>query len=178
MKKKELKQLAEILSDEILQKPVDFDFSQWYQAALDIIDCRLFKAPPSKVKRDPPKNILHLDFKNKGIEMVNLNSILHSPDIFSTIPSSAKGFVTPTIVYSLEQPISSKIFNFNKFNTTFNVEDFLKDETVLPCSCHNSKFIDVNHKHIVTGDLRIVENNKLRKLFCKGPKYRESKIID
>ena len=30
-----------------------------------------------------------------------------------------------------------------------------------------------HHKHIVTGDLRIIENSKIRKLLTKGPNYRE-----
>ena len=32
--------------------------------------------------------------------------------------------------------------------------------------------------HIVTGDTSIVQNNKLRKLLCKGPKYREPVSIN
>ena len=43
----------------------------------------------------------------------------------------------------------------------------------LPCHCTTSRFTDPNHGHIVTGDTRIAQNNKLRKLLCKGPKYRE-----
>ena len=30
-----------------------------------------------------------------------------------------------------------------------------------------------DRKHILTGNLQIIKNNKLRKLFSKGPKYRE-----
>ena len=48
----------------------------------------------------------------------------------------------------------------------------------LPCSCTPSSFTDPNHGHIVTGDLRIVQNNTLRKLLCKGPKYREPVSIN
>ena len=32
--------------------------------------------------------------------------------------------------------------------------------------------------NIITGDLRIIRNNKLRKLICKGPNYREPKTIN
>ena len=32
--------------------------------------------------------------------------------------------------------------------------------------------------HIVTGDTSIVQKNKLRKLLCKGPKYREPVSIN
>ena len=96
----------------------------------------------------------------------------------ASVPSTIKSFEIPTIVYTLDSPISSKIFNFNKFTTNFNVSEFVKDKTVLPCNCSSSSFTDKHHGHIVSGDLRIVQNNKLRKLFTRGPKYRESKQID
>jgi hypothetical protein len=48
----------------------------------------------------------------------------------------------------------------------------LKSKT-FPCNCKDSKFNDDHHKHIVTGDLRIIENKRLRNLLLKGPSYRE-----
>ena len=33
-------------------------------------------------------------------------------------------------------------------------------------------------KHIIIGDLKIIENEKLRKLLTKGPNYRESRNIN
>ena len=47
-----------------------------------------------------------------------------------------------------------------------------------PCECNNSPFADRHHKHIVIGDLRIIRNDVLRKLFIKEPKYREVKPIN
>ena len=34
------------------------------------------------------------------------------------------------------------------------------------------------HSHVITGDLRVIENAKLRELFAKGPKYREPNTIN
>jgi len=48
---------------------------------------------------------------------------------------------------------------------------FTTDST--PCECESSTFCDPHHKHIITGDLRLIENTKLRKLLTKGPNYRE-----
>ena len=50
---------------------------------------------------------------------------------------------------------------------------FLTNPDSLLCKCNNSPFADRHHKHIVTGDLRIIRNNVLRKIFIKGPRYRE-----
>ena len=41
------------------------------------------------------------------------------------------------------------------------------------CEFNHFPFIGPHHKHIVTGDLRIVENSKPQKLLFKGPNYRE-----
>ena len=45
------------------------------------------------------------------------------------------------------------------------------------CKCAGSGFIDKDHRHIVTGDLQIVGNNKLRKVFTKGPKHKKPTIF-
>ena len=46
------------------------------------------------------------------------------------------------------------------------------------CKCEHSEFCDPHHKHIITGDLRVVSNPKLRKLLTKGPNYREPKMLN
>ena len=48
----------------------------------------------------------------------------------------------------------------------------------LLCNCTTSPFTDPNHGHIVTEDINIAQNNKLRKLLYKGLKYRESVSIN
>ena len=45
------------------------------------------------------------------------------------------------------------------------------------CNCAGSDFTDKDHRHVVTGDLRNVGNNKLKKLFTKGSRYRENNNI-
>ena len=178
MKTTELKKLADKINDILLSSPIDFPFSQWYSIALDIIDCRVYTPPPPKKKRPPLKNVLHVDFCNKGVELVNLSSILHEKSVLETIPSIINTFSPPTIVYSLEPAIGSKIFNFNQFVSNLDVEAFISDPSSLPCDCGDSEFKDGHHGHIISGDLRIVRDNKLRKLFTKGPKYREKKFIN
>ena len=143
-----------------------------------MIDCRLFTVPKEKPKRKRIKNSLHINFSSKNIELLNLPSILRHKDVQESLPSIAKSFSEQTIIYSLNSPISSKIFNFNKFVANLDVDRFLEDSTHLPCRSSSSPFKDSFHGHIISGDLRLVENNKLRKLFTKGPKYRERKFVD
>ena len=40
-------------------------------------------------------------------------------------------------------------------------------------NCIASLFTDTNHRHIAAGHIRIVQNNKLRKLLCKDLKYKK-----
>ena len=41
------------------------------------------------------------------------------------------------------------------------------------CNCNSSKYRDQYVGHVVTGNLGIVKNRKLRKLLHKGSSYRE-----
>ena len=86
------------------------------------------------------------------------------------------------IFYKLGDTIGKKIFNFNKFVAGLGVTSFVNDPTTVPCSCENSPYRDPYHDsyhgHVITGKLGIFENNHLRKLFRKGPKYRKPKRID
>ena len=84
------------------------------------------------------------------------------------------------VVYSLEQSIRFKIFNYHQFVKDLDLNEFIKDLKSINCSCSHfiSEFTDKDHGHIITGDLRIVQNNKLWKLLTKGPKYREPVEVD
>ena len=50
-------------------------------------------------------------------------------------------FDDPTVVYSLNNSISSNVFNFYKFIHNLDVKTFLQD-SILPCNCDGSDFID------------------------------------
>ena len=41
------------------------------------------------------------------------------------------------------------------------------------CRCKESKFCYEPHGHVITGDLRVIENAKLKELVAKRPKYKE-----
>ena len=113
-------------------------------------------------------------FENKGVEFVNIAS---DPDIFTFLPSSSVKFPMPMVTYKLTPSISTKFFNYNKFFNNLDLDLFSINPNSPPCKCNNCPFADRHQKYIVTGDLRIVRNNVLRKRFIKGPKYREVRSI-
>ena len=104
--------------------------------------------------------------------------ILNDPSLSSAIPLSVNKFENPTVIYKLSQNIGSKIFNFNKFVSSLKITEPISDLSSLPCNCKDSPFIDKHHGHVMTGDLNIIKDQKLRTLVSKGPKYREPKSID
>ena len=144
---------------------------------MDIIESKLYKPLSPKLKKKPPENICSILFDNKGVELINIAHILGHPEISSALPTSIE-FSIPMVTYKLGLPLSTKIFNFNHFVNTLDLDEFLLNPDILPCKCINSPFADKYHKHVVTGDLRIIDNNPLRKLFTKGPKFRETKTIN
>ena len=109
------------------------------------------------------------------------------PDVLQSLPETLQEETRqPKIVMKLETPIRNKIMNYEETVRSIrhmNDEDIsftINSETnsPFPCSCSDSTFCDPYHQHIVTGDLSIVENSKLRKLFSKGPNYREKKTLN
>ena len=108
-----------------------------------------------------------------------MKKILRSPDVISKLPDKLQAEDPPSIVYNLSSTIRSKIFNYRETVNDIDVNDQLTYGTKLPtCDCQNSPFVDTDHGHIVTGDLRIIENHHLRKLISKGPNYREPRNIN
>ena len=117
-----------------------------------------------------------MPFKNKGVELLNLPRTLNHSFITSSnlSPLIFLNFETPSVIYTLEKSIQSEIFNFNNFFSSLDLATFVRANSILPCHCADSCFIDKYQGYILTLDLRIIRNNKLIKFFTKRPKYRES----
>ena len=116
-------------------------------------------------------------FWRKGVEFINTACFLRDPDIVESLPSSSVKFPMPMVIYKLTPPPCTKCFNFNNFVNELDLDLFLTNQDSLSCNCKNSPFTERHHKHIVTVDLWIIRNYALRKLFVKGPKYKEVRSI-
>ena len=80
------------------------------------------------------------------------------------------------ISYKYTNTISRSVFNFNQTLYNVNIDDY--NNASLSCDCASSTFRYEPHGHVITGDLRIVKNRKLRRLLEKGPKDREQNTVD
>ena len=82
----------------------------------------------------------------------------------------------PTVTYQPGKTVRNEILNYKE-----TVSSIYVDEDVSSClntnqrDCADSFFCNSHHKHIITGDLQIIENKRLRKFLTKGPNYRETR---
>ena len=121
------------------------------------------------------------------MEEIRVSDIIrHSASIKSLPLLLQNEDLSPKVVMKLDSPIRNKIMNYEQtvrsiqHMTEGEISLILNSETssLFPCSCLDSEYCDPHHGHVVTGDLRIIENAKLRKLFSKGPNYCENKTIN
>lgn len=73
------------------------------------------------------------------------------------------------LTFSYVKPLKNLICNYGNYSKNL---DLIKDSD---CLCHldNFKsFVDINHGHILTGNLDIVEDVHLRSIMNKGSKFK------
>ena len=119
---------------------------------------------PKKLK-SRPKYILPLYFDNKGLQFLRLSNILHDADVKSKLPDQFREDESPAVVFNLTNTIRNKILNYKDTVSSIDVNDSESYGTgLLSCNCSSSDFVDQHHGHVLTGDLRIIENVHLRQL--------------
>ena len=124
----------------------------------------------------PQKRFIKIYFHNKGIDKVNLTNILHNKLVKSKVPIYFQEQDPPLVSYKYTNNISKNVFNYNQILHSFDIDDY--GNASASCDCESSAFRYEPHGHVITGNLRIVKNRKLRRLLEKGPKYREQNTID
>ncbi len=175
-KQKHLKSLA-AEAHKRLELNHDSNFERLYKLLVDTFLTKVYKKPPDK--KQAPKHILPIYFDNKGLEHIKLSSILHEDDVVNKLPSMLQHQESPSVVYSLSNTIHSKLFNYKEAVNSIDTNDTETHGTgITTCDCQYSEFVNEHHGHVVTGDLRIIQNQKLRKLISKGPNYREPRTIN
>ena len=70
--------------------------------------------------------------------------------------------------YEYTSTVASKLF-FSSTLLNSNASDYLSNPQ--PCQCKECKFCYEPYGHVITGDLRVIENAKRMELVAKGPWY-------
>ena len=93
------------------------------------------------------------------------------------LPVSLKGKFDLKVVYKFGKTIGGKILNYNDILRKVAVlgyDDILR----MSCDCENSAFKHDNFGHVITGDLNIIQDLKLRELCSFGTKFRENPVLN
>lgn len=99
--------------------------------------------------------------------MTNISAIFNKDRIKSILKDNTwLNLAIPTEAYNLATPICSEIFNFNFFVSSLDTDKFIADPDYLMCNCEGLLFIHKDYRHNLTGDLRFIKSNKLKKLIC------------
>ena len=165
---------------ELALESTNFDYSSAeYRVTaiiLNIANYRLFKPVRSDVSAEKPKHFMKITFLNKAVDAINLPALLRSTSVTDKIPVYFRDKEPPTVSYEYTSTVPSKLFNFAPALSNLSVSEYLSNPQT--CQCKESTFCHEPHGHVITGDLRVIENAKLRELVAKGPKYRDPNRVN
>ena len=120
------------------------------------------------------RHFIKIPLINKGIGFIDLPSIFRDNTVESSIPDYFKNKEPPIICYKYNKPIRSIIFNFNKLVANLDIDTKTPDSL----DCKNSKFCYEPAGHIITANLKIISDSRIRSIISKGTKYRPPSQID
>ena len=98
-------------------------------------------------------------------------------DIIDCLPFNLQDHENiPVTTYKLTATIRNKVFNCKETVEPIELDEQLSiNDDIYPCNCEDPEFCEPDHGYVITGDLRLIKNQKLRKLFTMGPTFREPK---
>ena len=176
-KQKHLRKLAKLANERL--DNCNESSKRWLDLIIDTYFTKVYKDDKTAKTKKPPKYVLPIYFDNKGLEFIRLSNILRDNEVTSNLPEVFINDETPSVVYRLGKTIRNKILNYKDTVHNIDTNDQATFGTnIASCSCSSSPFVDQNHGHILTGDLRIIKNEPLRKLIQKGPNFREPHSIN
>ena len=109
-----------------------------------------------------------VNYVNKFVEYIDFRKIFKMEQVTKAAPFKSKSHQQPTLSYKYPPTIRSKVLNYKKVYNEANI-----DSETLKCNCASSRYIDPTHKHVITGELSMISNDKLRNLLMKGLNYRD-----
>ena len=173
-----LRVLNKLLEDAKASLHLDFSTPEYRLNAMimDVAHHRLFKPPriTDSTPSESCRRFLKLKFTNKGIDAVNISNILRHKKVQSCIPAYFQFKSPPCISYNYTSTIASKLFNYKQTLQCLDIDNIILNPPT--CSCSSFNYSPAGH--VITGDVNIVENEDLRSLISKGPKFREPRSFN
>ena len=106
--------------------------------------------------------------------LISVLRILDKGSVTSSIPAYFQNSEPPIICYKYNKLIRNTVFNFNKLVSDLDIHA----NTPESWDCKDSKFIYPAAGHIMTGNLKIISDSRIRYIVSKCPKYRFPSRID
>lgn len=111
-----------------------------------------------------------IPFINKGIEAIRIETIMKDKRLNNLLPAPIPRPISITYTYNF--PNRTKLCNYNKELKTLTTER-LKEIINKDCACKDyPTYVNKHYKHVLTGDLNIIKNDQLKKIFQRGASYR------
>ena len=139
---------------------------------MDVAHHGLFK--PSQITDIPPESCRQ--FLKLNFLIFNLSNTLRHKKVQSCIPEYFKSKSTSCISYKYTSSVASKLFNYKQTLQCLDIDHLILNPPT--CSCSSSSFKYSPAGHIITGDVDIVENEDLKSIILKGPKFREPRSFN
>lgn len=129
-----------------------------------IVDLIKYKLKINKLynKKCKFKSYLVLNFKHKILDFCHISGLLYNKEVIESFPCSE---TYPTISWKYNRNIGVECFNYKDFVSNM-------DTSKVICNCKDSKFVNSEIGHIITGDLNFVDDNVLRDTLKYGANYR------
>jgi hypothetical protein len=118
-----------------------------------------------------------VDLSHKIIDEANLNGVMNCPQVRRQVPGGLRYGKNPQVVFKFSGTIARKILNYNKILKNTGVLSY-QDIVGMDCRCENHPLKHDVFGHVITGDLSVLHNEKLREICSKGAKFREVPYLD
>ena len=128
------------------------------------------KIRPAKKKID--KITWKVDFSHKILEEVNIQSLYGLGEMRQLLPTQLRNGVPFRKVFLFGKTLGSRVLNYNK--CLKEAGEMTYDGMMsMECDCQTSEFVNSHHGHIMTGNLDIIRDDRLKEVCSYGTKFRE-----
>ena len=155
-------------------RDIQFKLDYLNVIVMDLHEYKCFVMSNKINKKNIPKFKIH--FNHQSMDDINLPKIFHLRWVKENWPYHRlvkfDEYAKPAVVYTYGPPLGTKLCNYRQ--TINNLDTMAK----LSCDCENSPFKDPDFGHVCTGDLNIIWDDNLKRLFSYGFNYKPKTKMD
>ena len=147
----------------------------------NLCETKIHRPRETHITSREKRNFLKLNFVNHHMNnlrlndtLLRLNDTLKNGDVRILFPLSLRSRKIrphlPIPVWQYDKPVSSVILNHRQSVTKMNVDETIRLD--YSCQCINNEYMDPNHKHVITGNLKALRCSDVENILAKGVSFR------